>query len=66
MECGDFFGNAVNRARNLGEDTADPREIIVTNDAVVRIRQQAGVEFEPLTITISGIEIEAYSVVYRR
>ena len=66
VDSNDFFGNAVNRASKLGEDSAGPGEILVTDDAVVRIPQQAGIEFEPLTITISGIEIESFKVIYRQ
>ena len=66
VDSNDFFGNAVNRASKLGEDSAGPGEILVTDDAVVRIPKQAGIDFEPLTITISGIEIESFKVIYRQ
>ena len=61
----DFFGNAVNRASKLGEDIAHAGEILVTREAMNRVDAGAGIEFTPLTLAISGIEIDACALRYR-
>jgi class 3 adenylate cyclase len=61
----DFFGNAVNRACKLGEDLADPGEILVAQRAIDSSESELGYEMDPVSFSISGVEIEAYSVKYR-
>lgn len=61
----DYFGNPVNRASKLGEDVAGPGEIFVTREAMERIPADAEIEADPMRLSISGIEIEAFSVRYR-
>ena len=61
----DFFGNAVNRACKLGEDLAHPGEILVAKSAVETIKKELEYQLDPVNFSISGLEIEAYSVKYR-
>ena len=62
----EFFGNAVNCASKLGEDGARPGEVLITKDVAESLPSDGHIKLEPLRITLSGIEIEAYSVQYRR
>ena len=62
----EFFGNAVNCASKLGEDGARPGEILVTKDVADTIPASARIELKPITISVSGIEIDGYSVLYRK
>jgi len=66
IEDEDFFGNAVNLGSKLGEDLAHPGEIIVTREAMARIPESANIEHEPVTFNISGVQIEACAVKYRK
>ncbi|MFC1582543.1 adenylate/guanylate cyclase domain-containing protein [Planctomycetota bacterium] len=60
----DYFGHAVNRASKLGEDTASPGEILVTKTVADAIPEEAAISMDPISLTISGIEIEGCSVKY--
>ena len=58
-------GDEVNLAFKLGEDVAQRGEILVSDEA----RQAAGdvgCEFEPVTFSVSGIEIAAHRVIDAR
>lgn len=66
IENNDFFGNAVNRASKLGEDTANPGEILITNEAMKLIPDEAGIKHEKIKISISGIEIDGSSISYKQ
>ena len=66
IDDNDFFGNAVNRASKLGEDTANPGEILITKDAMDLISSEANINHKPLKINISGIDIEASSICYKQ
>ena len=61
----DFFGNAVNRASKLGEDTAEPGEILITQDAMQLIPQEAGIKHTETVIDISGIQFNASLISYK-
>ena len=61
----DCFGDAVNRACKLGEDTAAAGEILVTQKAMERISPEAGIKSRPLSVSISGITIPSYTIDYR-
>lgn len=61
----DFFGNAVNRASKLGEDTAEPGEILATQEVLELIPDEAEIQHKKTTITISGIEIKAGIISYK-
>jgi class 3 adenylate cyclase len=58
----DYFGSPVNRASKLGEDVARPGEILVTREAMDRVPEEAEVRREPIRLSISGIEIEGFSI----
>lgn len=58
----DCFGDAVNRASKLGEDVAAAREILVTQEAMERIPPQANIQARQMTVSISGLNITAYSI----
>lgn len=58
----DYFGNPVNGASKLGEDTAGPGEILVTKRAFDRIPAGADVTGTPVTLSMSGMEWEAVKV----
>ena len=61
----DCFGDAVNRASKLGEDVAEAGDILVTQEAMQLIPTEAGIKAHEISISISGIEIPAYTVEYR-
>ncbi len=56
----DFFGDAVNRASKLGEDIAEPGEILLTRSAAEHLSDAAALGLEPLDLSVSGIRIEAF------
>ncbi|MBK9926464.1 MAG: adenylate/guanylate cyclase domain-containing protein [Anaerolineales bacterium] len=62
----DCFGDAVNRASKLGEDLAAAREILVTKEAMETIPADAGIKTRELTVSISGLNIMAYSIDYKK
>ena len=61
----DFFGNPVNRACKLGEDLAHSGEILVAREAADAVKAELDYELDPVSFSISGLEILAYSVRYR-
>jgi class 3 adenylate cyclase len=61
----DCFGDAVNRASKLGEDVAEAGDILVTQEAMQLVPTEAGIKSREISISISGIEIPAYTVEYR-
>ncbi len=61
----DCFGDAVNRASKLGEDIAEAGDILVTKEAMQLVPAEAGIKAREISISISGIEIPAYTVDYR-
>jgi len=62
----DCFGDAVNRASKLGEDVAAAGEILITKEAMDAIPQDANIETRDIQVSISGINIQAYSIQYRK
>lgn len=58
----DCFGDAVNRASKLGEDVAAAREILITKDAMDLIPAEANVRAKEMSVSISGINVPAYSI----
>lgn len=58
----DYFGDPVNCASKLGEDTAGPGEILVTERAFQRIPPEAGIQGTALHLTISGIQLSTFKV----
>ena len=62
-EC---FGDAVNRASKLGEDIAAAGEVLITKEALEMIPREMGIKTRELSVSISGINITAYSVIVRQ
>lgn len=60
----DYFGNPVNRACKLGEDIASPGEILVSEHAFQQIPVEAGIQGNPVNFLVSGIELNAQSILY--
>src|SRR5512138_326104 len=60
----DCFGYPVNRASKLGEDLAAAGEILVTKDAMEMIPAGAGIKAREMELSISGINISAFSIEY--
>jgi adenylate cyclase len=60
----DYFGNPVNGACKLGEDIASPGEILISDHAFKQIPAEAGIKGNPVTFLVSGIELNAHSILY--
>ena len=60
----DYFGNPVNGASKLGEDIAAPGEILISDRAFQQIPTEAGIKGKPVNFLISGIELNALSILY--
>lgn len=60
----DFYGSPVNLASKLGEDTADPGEVLVTDNAWKRLPDETDLTSGNLSITVSGVDISAHHVIY--
>lgn len=60
----DVYGQEVNAASKLGEDTAKAHEILVTDAVRARSGELGGVSFEPLGEPVPGSESN-FRVVYR-
>ena len=58
----DFFGDAVIRACKLGEDVANPGEVLLTRNAANHLPEEFVFALEPLDLAISGIRIEAFQL----
>lgn len=60
----DYFGDAVNTACKLGEDTADAGEILLTKRAYEQLPAGFGAGAEEMHLSMSGIEITAFRIRY--
>ncbi len=60
----DYFGDPVNTACKLGEDTAAAGEILLTKRAYEQLAIEHRPKGEILKLSISGIEITAYKIHY--
>jgi len=58
----DYFGDPVNVASKLGEDLADPGEILVARRAFGRLPPEDRPPCIERTFTVSGLEISAVSI----
>jgi len=59
---GDCFGDTVNVACKLGEDVAEPGEILLTDAARAALRDPASLRLRPQTVSVSGLEIAVHAV----
>jgi class 3 adenylate cyclase len=57
----DIFGNEVNLASKLGEDVARKGEVLLTTAARAEL-EGTGLEAQPETVSISGLELDYYVV----
>jgi len=60
----DFYGAPVNVASKLGEDTATPGQILVTDRVMQRMGEADGLRSKRHVFTISGIDIDAHEIFY--
>ncbi|MGE0659596.1 MAG: adenylate/guanylate cyclase domain-containing protein [Reyranellaceae bacterium] len=60
----DLFGDCVNIAAKLGEDLAQPGEILVALQAFSRLDDASAYSTEDLSLTVSDLLIEAVRVSY--
>ncbi|MBV9211253.1 MAG: adenylate/guanylate cyclase domain-containing protein [Acidobacteria bacterium] len=63
LEDDDLFGAEVNLASKLGEDLAARNEILLTEEAYQRLKQQ-GREYEECVKSISGLELRVHKIKY--
>ena len=61
---GDYFGNPVNRASKLGEDLAEPGDILVTEEAMKMAPKEMNIKTKPVKVMLGGREVAVCSVVY--
>lgn len=61
---GDFYGAPVNVASKLGEDTAKPGQILVTDRVMERLGETAALRSQRHDFRISGIHIRAHEIFY--
>lgn len=64
IEGRDFFGDPVNTASKLGEDIAEPGEILVTNSAMEGLPADSGLGGRDIELSVSGITLQACSIAY--
>lgn len=64
VDNNDCYGDAVNRASKLGEDVASAGEVLVTKEAMDILHPEAGIRTREMTISISGINIQAHAIEY--
>jgi class 3 adenylate cyclase len=62
----DCFGDAVNIAHKLGEDIAEAGEILVTQAVRSRLGEPAPYRLAAVALSVCGLEIPAYRVLYAR
>ena len=60
----DSFGDAVNLAHKLGEDTAGPGELLVTQVVRDAFGEDSRFEFREIPVSTSGLKMAAFVVSY--
>jgi adenylate cyclase len=60
-----FFGEEMNLASKLGEDTAEGGETLITSAAYINSQQSLVSSFEPRALEISGIQAPYYRHLYQ-
>jgi adenylate cyclase len=61
----DCFGDAVNRACKMGEDLGAAGDILITEEAMAQIPDNAEIHSKPIELSVAGLNIAAYSIDYR-
>ncbi len=59
----EMFGDAVNIASKLGEDTANEGDILVTAEAAADVRAPAGFRLEARRTRVSAMELDYFALV---
>ncbi|MCR4256790.1 MAG: adenylate/guanylate cyclase domain-containing protein [Candidatus Uhrbacteria bacterium] len=59
--CDDLFGNEMNLASKLGEDTADKGEVLLTAAAKKAIKSKS-FSFHTFPLTVSGLNMRAFKL----
>lgn len=62
LENRDFFGEAVNRASKLGEDLAQPGQILISDTAMQQAGNEPGWHAKPQSFSISGLQWDGFLV----
>lgn len=62
IEGEDCFGDPVNLACKLGEDTARPNEVLITRSVRDRLASDTPIQLQRISLSLSGVDIEAYRV----
>lgn len=60
----DCFGDPKNIAYKLGEDVARPGEILITKEMRERLGENPPFQLEEMVLSLSGLELVAYKVLY--
>jgi class 3 adenylate cyclase len=60
LACDDMYGNELNLASKLGEDTAEAGEVLLTEAARTRVKEYS---FEEFPLTVSGVTMNAFRLV---
>jgi class 3 adenylate cyclase len=60
----DYFGSPVNLASKLGEDLAQPGEILVSSEAMARVSQLPDLGQETVRATVSGLDLVAVRILW--
>lgn len=60
LACDDMYGNELNLASKLGEDTAEKGEVLLTQAAKKECKKKR--EFTSFPLSISGISMKAFKV----
>lgn len=60
----DCFGDAVNLAHKLGEDTALPGEVLITGEVVKYLSGKSRFHLHEMDLTISGLELVVYQITH--
>lgn len=62
LACDDLYGNEMNLASKLGEDTAEKTEILLTETAKKACKQKRA--FTSFPLSVSGVSMKAYKLKY--
>jgi adenylate cyclase len=62
LACDDMYGNEMNLASKLGEDTAEKGEVLLTQAAYKDCAKVKGFSFKSFPLSISGVTMKAYKL----
>jgi len=60
----DCFGDAVNLAHKLGEDTALPGEVLITAEVIKFLEGKSQFRLHQMDLAISGLELVVYRITH--